>query len=322
MTRPDLSIIIVSWNARSYLVDCLKSIEETAGGIAYEVIVVDNASSDGSPEAVRNGAFRNVRLFEPGANLGFAKGNNLGIKQSCGRYYCLMNSDVTLKPHCLERLVAFMDSHQDVGLAAPRLLNRDGSYQASCRFQPRLRNHFGRAIFINRSLVHPACEGSKTAQVEVLSGAFWIARREAVERVGLLDEDFFFYGEDIDWCQRFRAAGWKVCFHPESEAIHYGGASSSTDPFRFNIQLQHACLQHWEKYNGRCSTLTYLLINILYHGLRLGACTIGGLVRTHDASVLKGKRAQHVQSLRWVGKAIADRLLGKRPSMAARQEQS
>ena len=125
ITRPDLSIVIVSWNARSRLINCLKSIEDTGSGLAYEIIVVDNGSSDGSPEAVRQGGFRNVRLVEANANLGFAKGNNIGIKLGSGRYYCLINSDVVILPGCLQEMLSFMETHPAIGLAGPRLLNGD-----------------------------------------------------------------------------------------------------------------------------------------------------------------------------------------------------
>jgi hypothetical protein len=307
-TQPDVSIVIVSWNARAYLVQCLKSIEATAGGTSYEVLVVDNASSDSSPDAVREGSFRSVRLIETGANLGFARGNNVGLKLCSGRYYALINSDVELKEGCLQRLIAYMDANVDVGLAGPRLFNADGSYQASCRFEPRLSNHLARALFFNTSLADPAYKGAATTEVEVLAGAFWIARREAVEQVEFLDEAFFFYGEDVDWCRRFRDAGWRVCFHPEAEAIHFGGASSDADPARFNLELQRAVLQLWEKYHGRLSTLAFLLIGLLYHGLRVIGCVLRLKPRTGNEPDHKRKLRRHISALQWNGHALLERL--------------
>ena len=307
ITRPDLSIVIVSWNARSHLIDCLKSIEDTGSGLAYEVIVVDNASSDGSPEAVRQGGFRSVRLVEANANLGFAKGNNIGIKQGSGRYYCLINSDVIVLPGCLQGMLSFMETHPAIGLAGPRLLNGDGSYQASCRVMPRLGNHLARALFINTSLADRNCKRDASAEVELLAGSFWVARREAVAQVGLLDEQFFFYGEDIDWCKRFHQAGWRLCFHPRARAVHFGNASSDTAPDWFNLQLRRASLQLWQKYNGRLATAAYLLICILHHFLRVGYCELRAWFDGARQRQWRDKLKQHLASLQWLGRAILDR---------------
>lgn len=311
----DISIIIVSWNARDYLINCLNSITETVGNLSYEVFVVDNASHDGSPEAVRAAALPHVKLIETGANLGFAKANNIAIRQSHGKYCCLINSDVIVKPDCLQRLFTFMESHGEIGLAGPRLLNRDGTYQSSCRRQPTLATHFARAIFINTSVADPAYKGDNPSEVGVLAGSFWIARRESFEEVGLLDEAFFFYGEDHDWCERYWAAGWKVCFYPGAQAIHFGGASSAADPFRFNTELQKAVLQHWEKYHGRISTLAYLLIGVLYHGLRLGCRSLRLVLPVGDRTATLTKWKQHWASLRWLRGAVTARLSVSRRSV-------
>lgn len=310
MDAVDISIIIVSWNAKQALLNCLESIRSTAASLDCEVLVVDNASSDGSPKAVRE-QYPWVRLIETGANLGFAKGNNVGIREGRGRYFTLINSDVVLKPDCLQKLIGFMDSHPEVGLAGPRLYNGDGTFQASCRFEPRLANHFARAVFLNTSLANPAYQGSVTVEIEILAGAFWIARPEAVKQVGLLDETFFFYGEDVDWCRRFRTAGWKVCFYPEAEAIHYGGGSSTADPSRFNAELQRAMLRVWEKYHNWTSTLIYLLVGMLYHFLRIPVSGLRCLRRSgRAANVAKWK--QHWNSLWWLVGVFAARATGRR----------
>jgi hypothetical protein len=146
----DVSIVIVSWNARDYLVKCLRSIEETRGTLTLEVIVVDNASSDGSPEAVA-GQFPWVQLIQTGANLGFARGNNVGIVRSTGRYVYLINSDVVLLKGCLQGLVEFMDAHPAVGLAGPRILNADRTFQISMRRSPSLWANWGQAFFLDRA---------------------------------------------------------------------------------------------------------------------------------------------------------------------------
>lgn len=306
--RPDVSLIILSWNTKDYLLGCLRSIEETLYGVNYEVLVVDNDSADGSPEAARAGGFSRLRVIETGSNLGFAAGNNVGVRAATGRYYALINSDMVLKPGCIQEMIAFMDAHPDVGLASPRLRNTDGSSQYNCRREPRMLNHLGRALFINSSLADPAYKGDRTAEVEILAGAFWVARREAVDEVGLLDEDFFFYGEDLDWSHRFRSAGWKVVYHPGAESIHFGGVSSGLDSDRFSVELLRGRLQLWEKYHGRASTLVYLLISMLYDGLRLGLHAGKFLTGSGGRDAARSKMKQHLAGLRWLGARFADRL--------------
>ena len=268
MNAIDLSIIMVSWNARDYLLKCLQSIEATTSGLQYEVLVVDNASADGSAQAVRN-AYPAVRLIETGSNLGFGRANNLGIRNARGRLLALINSDVELHELCLQGLVSFMDQNPNVGLAGPRLLNGDGSRQVSCRRLPTFWTHLARALFVNTSMADPAVGGAEVCEVQVLAGSFWVARREAVDDVGLLDERFFIYGEDIDWCRRFRDAGWGISYVPSVEAVHYGEGSSSNAPARFSIELHRASLQLWAKYHGRLGAAMYLSIGMLHSGLRV-----------------------------------------------------
>jgi GT2 family glycosyltransferase len=307
--RPDVSLIILSWNTKDYLLGCLRSVEETLRGMNYEVIVVDNDSADGSPDAARAGGFSRLRIIETGSNLGFAAGNNVGIRAATGRYYVLINSDMVVKPGCVQEMLAFMDAHPEVGLASPRLRSTDGSSQYNCRREPHLLNHLGRALFINSSLADPAHRGEESAEVEILAGAFWVARREAVDQVGLLDEDFFFYGEDLDWSRRFRDAGWKVVYHPKAETLHYGGVSSGLDSDRFSIALLNGRLQLWEKYHGRGSTLIYLLIAIVYEALRLPLAGGRWLFNPASRESAGVKLKHHLAGIRWNAGQFLRRLL-------------
>ena len=295
----DLSIIIVSWNAKKYLVECLQSIRATAQGLAYEVVVVDNASSDGSPEAVKQD-FPGVWLIETGANLGFARANNLGVGRARGRYCAFVNSDVVVLPGCFQALLAFMDAHPEVGLAGPRLLNSDRTFQPSCRAFPTLGRHLARALFLNRSLADASYQGNTARPVEVLAGSFWIARREAVEAVGKLDEQFFFYAEDLDWCRRFRQGGWSVVFFPGAQSIHYGGGSSSGEPTRFSLEWQKASLQLWRKHYGRVITAAYLVITLLHNLLRLGLYVGVRCTRPGKKALANQKVEQHWKAVQWV----------------------
>jgi GT2 family glycosyltransferase len=255
----DISVIIVSWNARRFLEECLGTLSAVRFSRAVEIIVVDNASTDGSPEMVE-GQFPHVRLIRNGQNLGFAKANNIGIRESTGRYVALVNSDIKVLGNCLDPLADYLDEHPDVGNVGPRIRNRDMTLQSSCRKFPTVWNNFCDATGLYR-----AFKGSKffsgehmffflhdrILEVDVLVGCFWMVRRSTFESVGLLDEDFFMYAEDIDWCRRCWGAGWRIVFSPAVEAIHYRAGSSASDRARFAVEQQRAVLQYWAKYHGR-----------------------------------------------------------------------
>lgn len=268
---PEISVIIVSWNASDYLEKCLESL---SSGIArtYEVIVVDNNSSDDSPTMVIN-KFPWVRLIETGANLGFAKGNNIGIKSSRGRYLALVNSDAIALPGCLDALSQFLADHPDVGMVGPRVMNGDRSLQNSCRRFPTLWNNACEEFALNR--LFPRMKyftGEEmfyfshdcTCEVEVLTGCFILARRNAINEFGLLDEAFFFYGEDVDWSRRCWQSGWKVMFYPGAEAIHFGGGSSKNNRPHFVVAQQTARLQLWAKHRSRFA-VAGLMVLLAWH---------------------------------------------------------
>jgi GT2 family glycosyltransferase len=275
----DVSIIIVSWNAKQYLLNCLNSLIDTADGYSQEIIVVDNASSDGSAEMVEKD-FPQVKLIRNEENLGFAKANNIGIKESTGRYVCLINSDVVVLDNCVKRMIEFMDNHLKAGMAGPKVLNPDRTLQVSCRHFPSIWNNLCQAIGLNK--VFPKSvffsepfmnywSHDSVRSIDVLTGCFWMVRRKSLDDVGLLDESFFFYGEDIDWCKRFQKAGWDVMFNPDAQAIHFGGASSANAPIRFYIELQKADLHYWEKHYGSIGRACYAMIILLRHLLRIVA---------------------------------------------------
>ena len=274
---PEISVIIVSWNAYKFLEECLDSLSR---GItrSYEVIVVDNASKDGSEAMVRK-KFPSVQLIQSGSNLGFAKGNNLAFAHARGRYVCLINSDVNVFPGCVDTLAQYLDQHQDVGMVGPRILNADRSIQNSCREFPSLWNKL--CTVSNLSRLFPASPwfsgdemhwfDHKTERpVDALVGCFIMTRRKAVDDFGLLDENFFMYGEDIDWGYRCRKAKWRVIFYPGTESIHYRGASSNNDPIRFTIELQRASFQLWAKHRSWLARGLYWCLVFIHTALRTG----------------------------------------------------
>ena len=273
----DLSIIIVNWNAKGFLLECLESVIEETSRYQTEIIVVDNASSDGSPQAVIE-KFPNVILIRENRNLGFARGNNIGIRQSKGRYVALINPDVRLLKGCIERLCAYMDQHPNVGMVGPKILNSDLTLQATNRKIPTIWNSFCNSLALYRLFPRSRFfSGQYTTysnheeilKAEVLSGCFWVVRREALSEVGLLDEDFFMYGEDLDWCKRFHESGWNVIYYPGAQAVHHGGASSSNAPVRFYVEKQRANIRYWNKHHSSSATICYVLTMWLYHAVRI-----------------------------------------------------
>jgi GT2 family glycosyltransferase len=304
----DLSVIIVSWNAKDYLLKCLNSLSQTPGVPAMEVIVVDNDSSDGSPEMVERD-FPSVRLIRSGANLGFAKANNIGIRVSKGRYLGLINSDVEVLGDCISRLVDYCEHHPEAGMVGPRVIGRDGKLQRTCRAFPGVWNTFCRALALDA--IFP---GSKwfsgfllyywpqdsLRQVDMLTGCFWMVRRQALAQVGLLDERYFMYGEDMDWCKRFWLKGWQLTFVPSAEAIHYGGASSSNAPVRFYIEKHRADLQYWKKYHTPPAVFSFLLICCLHMVLRTVGYSLASVVRSQERATCASKVKRSVACLKWM----------------------
>jgi GT2 family glycosyltransferase len=303
-----VSVIVVSWNARKYLIECLASLTAEACRYPMEIIVVDNASSDGSADQVAR-CYPNVILIRNGENLGFAKANNIGISASKGRYVCFLNSDVKVLTNCITGLVDFCEERPRVGLVGPRIMGGDGKLQRSCRGFPNLWNMFCRALaldtlfprskmFTGYSLTYWAQDCQRS--VDILFGCFWLVRRAALIQVGLLDEDFFMYGEDLDWCKRFWADRWQVVFVPSSEAIHYGGASSSNCPIRFDIERQKADLQYWKKHHSHLAIATYFMISCLHLSLRATGYSVAALLRRSGRQNCEYKLKMSVLCLKWL----------------------
>jgi GT2 family glycosyltransferase len=304
----DISFVIVSWNSVQYLLACIDSIYKTVRGLTFEVIVVDNGSSDGSPQAVRR-SFPGVRLVVSNENLGFGKANNVGMVESKGRYICLANSDTVLLDDSAEELFSFMEDHQDVGLAGPMVLNADRSYQASCRKNPSLWDYAVECFGVNALFKESIALGGQfirhlpldvASPVDILSGCFLFARRTAVDIVGMFDERFYIYSEDLDWSMRFHAAGWKVMYYPPSRVIHHGGASSHLQPIRFYIEMYRSKLLLWSKYHGALSRGFLLVVLLFHHGLRLvGGFAVLFLRRDRETAALKIRRSSRMLSWLW-----------------------
>ncbi|MBI4281224.1 glycosyltransferase family 2 protein [Candidatus Uhrbacteria bacterium] len=226
---PLVSIVIVNYNTKGLLKYCLRGIAVAKLSFVYEVLVVDNASSDGSSDMVRR-LFPDVRLFPEATNRGFAHGNNIGIAHAHGRYVLIMNPDIVVRSGALETLADFLERHPHVAVAGPRLTNPDGSLQYSCFHFPDLfipfyrRTLFGRLPFARRAIAQycmTSANHAKAQTVDWLLGATIMIRKSAIDAVGLMDERFFLYFEDVDWCRRFWKEGHEVWYVPEASLTHF-----------------------------------------------------------------------------------------------------
>jgi len=278
-TPVEVSIVIVTWNAARYMVDCLKSLERQTA-LPTEIIVVDNASSDGTARLIRD-RFPDVILVESDRNLGFAKANNVGIARSKGRFLFLVNPDVIVMPGCLNTLVNHMKSDPSVGLVGPGMLGPEDRIvrRSTMRF-PTPWNALCRALALDSIFKRSRTFGGfmmndfahdRNADVEILNGWFWGVRRDAVEQVGVLDDQLFMYGDDLDWSYRFHRAGYRNLFCADAAAIHYGGGTTAKAPAYFYIERQRANIQFWQKYHDR-SAVAFYVFTIWLHEL---VCILG-----------------------------------------------
>jgi N-acetylglucosaminyl-diphospho-decaprenol L-rhamnosyltransferase len=254
----DLSVIIVNWNVLDLLRQCLLSLSSKEEGLATEVIVVDSASHDGSVEMVRR-EFPWVRVIASQKNLGYARGNNVGIAEACGRYLLILNPDTELVGGALRGMTRYLDEHPTVGALGPALRFPDGSLQSSRRRFPTLAT-----AFCESTLLHQWFPNNRFARryylddrpsdvpqrVDWMVGAALMIRRQAWQHVGPLDEGFFMYFEETDWCHRCWAAGWEIHFLPTVEIIHHEGKSSEQVSTARTIRFQRSKISYYRKYFG------------------------------------------------------------------------
>lgn len=282
-----LSIIIVNWNVRDLLRACLNSISSQAQLVApqvwalcdadytLEILVVDSASSDGSAAMVEH-EFPNVRLWASQINLGYAGGNNLGMRHSRGRYVLLLNPDTVVHPGALRVLLDYMETHPQAGVVGPRLCYPDGSTQSSRRRFPTLGTALIESTFLEQWFPrHPLIRhyrmldrpDDQPCQADWLVGACLAVRREVIEQVGMLDESYFMYSEELDWQKRIRQAGWQVVYLPQARVTHYEGKSSEQVSAFRDIRFQTSKILYFKKHHGRATgelIRYWLLVHYLY----------------------------------------------------------
>jgi GT2 family glycosyltransferase len=251
---PRLSIIIVTYNSRGHIDECLRSLIENRPAVDHEVVVVDNASTDGTAAAIR-ARWNGVRVVDAGANLGFARANNLGIQQTFGELILLLNPDTSIPAHAVDMLLGALDARPDVAIAGPRLVNADGRAELS----------FGRmmsplAEVRQKVLVRGSGRGGPIAtyvesmtrrerDVDWVSGACLLVRRTDAESVGLMDERYFMYAEDVDFCAAVRARGRRVLFYPAAEIVHIRGQSRATASAAAERAYRRSQMAFYEKHH-------------------------------------------------------------------------
>lgn len=237
MEQPDVSVVVVTWNALPWIEQCLDSV---AG---RDIVVVDHGSTDGTVDFVRE-RYPDVRVIEQ-ENKGMGGGNNTGMRVAGGRYFFLLNSDAWVLDDGLDKLVQLADAHPEAAVVGPKLLNTDGTLQRSARGEPTVWRLATEYFFIRKlaprtRLLNPLYRGDfahdELAEVDWLYGPALLVRREAADAVGLFDEDFFMFSEEVDWLTRFRRAGWKVLFFPGAEVVHVGGASHGGQMYVENLR--------------------------------------------------------------------------------------
>ncbi len=273
----DLTVVIVNWNTRELLRNCLASLRDNTSALVLETFVVDNGSTDDSVEMVR-ADFPEVIVVENGRNLGFARANNVALRRARGRFFLLLNSDTIVNKGALEGLLSTMEADPSIGIAGLQLLNEDGTLQNSLCNAPTLLTELG-----NKSLLriinpgrYPGKEHrfSQPIEVESVIGACLMARREAVEQVGLLDEDYFFFLEETDWCARMQGAGWKVVHDPRYTIYHLQGRSAKKVNVRARIEYWRSRYTYFRKHSKlitrmflRLGLLTRLVFSLVFYVL-------------------------------------------------------
>lgn len=270
----DLSIIIVNYKTPELTVAAIASVMGSDTRYTYEIIVIDNASADQSVEQIRQ-QFPDVILLANESNVGFAKANNQGFRLAQGRYVLLLNSDTVVQEDTLEVMLNFMEDSPHVGAAGCKVVLPDGRLDKACRRGfPTPSASFYYAFGISKLFPRQPrynqyqlsyLDPDQDYPVDCLVGAFMMVRREVIEQVGGLDEDFFMYGEDIDWCYRIKQAGWQIYYYPHTRIIHYKGASSRRRPTRIIYEFHRAMiLFHRKHYQSQYS---FLVNGLVYTGV-------------------------------------------------------
>ncbi len=309
---PDVSIIIVSWNTRDILRDCIQSIYDQAGDVQFEIIVVDNHSSDDSGEMVSRD-FPEAALIQNKDNRGFSSANNQGIVQAKGRYVLLLNPDTIVHENAIEKAVSFIDAHKDTAVVGCRTLFQDGRLQYNCYTFPSLLNLFLTLTRLWRPFRRNRFFGryrltwwdyNETRSVDAVAGCFMLVRKEAIDEVGMMSEEYFMYSEDTDWCWRFNQRGWKIRFTPDAVITHLGDASGCQSPVDMNLQYRKSLLLFLRKKSGWFAGAVANLMFGVVAFINLMILCVQRLLPTKHTEPYRKKWQQSVAAVKfhWLGR--------------------
>lgn len=321
-TQPDLSIVIVAWNVREYLAACLDSIaaapldilppgrdnsrivSTTENTVAAEVIVVDSASSDGTPTMIR-ARYPWARLIAEDENIGFVRGNNRALEIASGRHLLLLNPDTVVHDDALNRLVAYLDAHPDVGIVGPHVLNADGTHQSTRRRFPTRALAFFESTWLqgcapqamfDRFTVRDQPDDS-TYPVDWVQGCALMARRAVYEQIGGLDTAYIMFSEELDWCKRAKDAGWGVVYVGDAFITHYGGKSTGQAQANKHIHFQQSKIRYFATYHGRGFALALRVFLVLSYFVQLITEAVKVLLG-HKRAMRRARITTYIQVIR------------------------
>jgi N-acetylglucosaminyl-diphospho-decaprenol L-rhamnosyltransferase len=276
-----LSVVIVNWNTGDLIRRCVESVYAGLPAVETEIFVVDSASTDGSTTALQARFPQANYIYSP-QNIGFGPSNNLALRQATGEYLLLLNPDTLVHPGAMPALLNFIEQNPQVGAAAARLLNPDGSLQYSCSPEPTLKGEVLRLFHLGS--VRPdgyypmeTWDLAMPRPAEVILGACMLVRKSVLDQVGLFDEQFFMYNEETDLCRRIRQAGWQICWVPQAQVTHYGGQSTRQMAAEMFVQLYRAKITYFRKYHSPFKVGLYKLVLYLTSLPRLALAPVASL---------------------------------------------
>ena len=263
----DLSIIIVNWNTKKLIVECLDSIYKYPPNNEYDIWVVDNASTDGSSELVRE-HYPEVNLIVNEGNIGFARANNLAYQRCSGKNILLLNPDTVVEPHAIEKLIQFLNQEPNAGMVGPRLLYPDGTLQISAFPVPTLSKEFWRLFHLDNLMPYArypmeTWDTGSIREVDTLLGACMLIRRETLSQSSIFDEEYFIYSEEVDLCTRLKKDGWHLYWLPSSVVVHHGAQSTKQVAEEMFLRLYAGKVLYFRKHRSIFAVFLYKLILLL-----------------------------------------------------------
>lgn len=291
----DITISIVNWNTKEYLRQCLNSIREYTRGIKYETIVVDNASSDNSTQMIRE-EFPYVNLIANKRNYGFAKANNQSLEVASGRYFLILNPDTKLLNNAFKKMIDFMDDHFDAGAIGCKVLNPDLTLQLSCRTFPSFSSVVWDYIFLSSYFPKNKIFGKYRmshwnhnciCQIDQPMGCCLMIRKEALASIGVFDEKFYMYFEEVDLCYRLKKKGWQIYFTPEAQILHFGGRGTSQAEIQMFIERQRSMYKFYKKHYGNLQLLALKILIFINSIIKTSINLTKWILKLQESGILK-----------------------------------